>query len=170
MREDVIFLQETFHSGYIDCNIQPAAVCQSLLKETSYLILWLNTSKPRTNQGRWLNRARCLAHGDLVPCQGGSHEWLMSSLLPLFLPSRLTIPFPWSLVGHTDHCHSAAWPLPATTKPSTQAKGACLVAHQEHRSFDSSIQLYLQLKLQNHGPFCLAVPLTPALSPQRIRF
>lgn len=39
MREDVIFLQETFHSGYIDCDTQPAAVCQSPLKETSCLVL-----------------------------------------------------------------------------------------------------------------------------------
>lgn len=73
---------------------------------------------------------------------------------------ELTVQVSRSFPSQTGHCHaSASLPPPTTTKSLAQAKGACLVAYQEHGTVDSSIQLYLYLKLQSNGLFCQPKPL-----------
>lgn len=86
---------------------------------------------------------------------------------PRASPSRSLGPCPAVLITAT--------PLPGLllppTKSFTQAKGACLVAHQEHRSADSFIQLLPASKAAKSWSVLPANdPLTPALPPQRTHF
>lgn len=69
----------------------------------------------------------CLVHGTWYSPKEDHMSDPVSSLLPLFLSSRLTILFPWSSPIHRVHCLSPAWPLP--TKSLDQDKAASLVAH-----------------------------------------
>lgn len=83
----------------------------------------------------------------------------MSNLLPFFLLSRLTILFLWSLPACTDHCHASATLLPCLFLPPLNPSPKPREPAWRHtKNTDLSSHLfnsYLQLKLQNHGSFCL---------------